>query len=277
MKSVARYSVITLLVLFLGMGAAQAQNESAAAEDLAKKLSNPISDLVSVPFQFNWDNGVGPNEDLRLLLNIQPVVPFSISENWNLIGRWIMPVVSQPELAPGSGTAFGFGDIVASGFFSPKKPTAGGLIWGVGPVFALPATTNPLLGSGKWSAGPTAVALKQSGPWTYGGLVNHLWSVADTGEPARADVNQTFIQPFLGYTTKSAVTFTVNSESAANWEAADGEEWTVPIHLIVSKVTKFGPFPFSIGVGGAWYAETPTGGPEWRFRTQFVLLLPRGK
>ncbi len=248
---------------------------SANAEELAKKLSNPISDLVSVPFQFNWDNGVGTEDDLRFILNVQPVVPFTLNENWNLIGRWIMPFISQPELAPGTGTVFGMGDIVASAFFSPSK-TRDGLTWGVGPVFSLPATTDPLLGSGKWSAGPTGVVLKQGGPWTYGGLVNHLWDVADTGDTDRPDVNQSFIQPFLAYTTKAAVTYTVQSESSANWEADGGEEWTVPINLLVSKVTKFGPFPMSIGGGYGYFVESPTGGPDWKLRFSVTLLFPRG-
>jgi hypothetical protein len=185
-----------------------------------------------------------------------------------------MPFVSQPELAPGSSTAFGTGDIVASAFLSPSK-SRGGLTWGAGPVFSLPTTTDPLLGSGKWSAGPTAVVLKQQGPWTYGGLVSHMWDVADTGDPDRSDVNQSFLQPFLAFTTKGAFTYTVNSESSANWEATSGEEWTVPINVTVSKITKFGPFPMSLGAGAGYFVESPTGGPDWKLRFQATVLLPR--
>ncbi len=273
-------ALLSMLIL-VASGAAYAQQAGGAtasgdAEELAKKLSNPVAALVSIPLQFTWDNGVGPQDDLRFVLNVQPVVPFTLNENWNLIGRWILPFVSQPQLAPGSGTAFGTGDIVGSAFFSPSKPR-GGLIWGVGPVLSLPTTTDPLLGSGKWSAGPTAVALKQQGPWTFGGLVNHLWSFADTGDPVRPDVNRSFFQPFLSYRTKKAVTYSINSESAANWEAASGEKWTIPINLGVSKVTQFGPFPMSLGVGAGYFVETPTGGPDWTMRFSVTLILPRGR
>src|SRR5262245_652954 len=143
------------------------------AEALAKKLTNPISDLVSIPFQFNWENGVGPDDGLRTILNIQPVVPFAINERWNLVERWIMPYVSQPEFL---GSKSGFGDITFSSFLSPAHPSD--LIWGVGPVLTLPMTSDPALGSGQWSLGPTAVLLKMKGPWVYGILWNQLWSFA---------------------------------------------------------------------------------------------------
>lgn len=252
--------------------AAAAASATPSAADLAKKLANPISDLVSIPFQFNWDEGVGPNEDLRFLLNIQPVLPISISEKWNLVGRFILPVLSQPTLVPGGEARFGTSDIVVSAFLSPKK---GGLIWGVGPVFSLPTTSDPFLGSGKWSLGPTAVVLKQNGPWTVGGLANHLWSVAATGDVERDAVNQTYFQPFVAYGLKSGVTITLSSESAANWEAESGQRWTVPLILQVSKVTRLGPFPFSMGAAYGYYVETPDGGPSWKLRMSFSVLLPR--
>ena len=249
-----------------------ASDDAAKAADLARQLSNPVADLVSIPFQFNWENGVGPNEDLRQVINIQPVVPFSLNKNWNLIGRWILPYVSQPALFTGGEPVSGYSDIVFSTFFSPVNSKT---VWGVGPVFSLPTTTNPLLGSGKWSFGPTFVVLKQTGPWTYGMLFNHLWSFANTGNIDRADVSQAFIQPFLTFGTKTGVTYTVQSESTANWNASDGEEWTIPINFLVSKVTKLGPFPFSIAGGVGYYVESPSGGPEWKLRTVFALILPR--
>ena len=245
------------------------------SEAVAKELNNPVSSMVSVPLQFNWDQGVGVNDDLRTTINFQPVIPVKLTEDVNLITRFILPYLSQPVLVPGGDTAQGTSDILLSFFLSPSK--AGKVIWGVGPAFSIPTTTDPMLGSGKWSAGPTGLVLKQSGPWTVGVLVNHLWSFADTGDIERTEVNQTFIQPFLAHTSKSALTFNVNSEATANWKARNGEEWTIPINFAVTKVIKLGPFPFSVGGGVGYYVESPEGGPEWKLRLIATLILPGGK
>ena len=255
-----------------------AQGQPAAppsAKDVAKQLSNPVANLVSVPFQLNWDNGVGPNKDLRHVMNFQPVVPMPLNDNWNVIGRMIVPFIGQPALMPGSAASSGTGDIVLSAFLSPSRVR--GVVWGVGPVFGLPTTSDPFLGSGKWSMGPTAVVLKQSKAITVGALANHLWSVANTSNIERRDVNQTFLQPFVSYTTTSAVTLSVNTETTANWEAADGNVWTVPLNVSVSKLTRLGPFPFSLGSGVGVYIVSPEGGPSWKLRMTMTLILPRSR
>jgi hypothetical protein len=253
-----------------------APQEAASDADLAKQLSNPVASLVSVPLQFNWDQQVGIDDDTRLTMNFQPVVPIGLNAEWNMIVRWIMPYVSQPRLFEGGVPTSGLSDIVASVFFSPAKP--GRFIWGVGPVLLLPATADPVLGTGKWGAGPTFVILKQSGAWTYGALANQIWSYAGddfTGGAPRSDVNGTFLQPFVAYTTTTAVTYNVNLEASANWEAAEGDEWTVPMHFTVSKLTKFGPFPMSVGGGVGIFLAAPGGRPDWRVRFVATLLLPR--
>jgi hypothetical protein len=238
--------------------------------ELAKKLSNPISDLVSVPFQFNWEQNVGPDKQTRFILNVQPVMPFSLTPKLNLITRIIVPFVSQPPLAAGGTAASGVSDILTSFFFSPNNGST--FTWGVGPVISLPSTTVPTLGTEKWSAGPTIVALKQAGPWTVGALWNQLWSFS--GNEARQDVNQMFVQPFLAYTTKSALTLTVQSESVGNFKA-DKDQWTVPINFLVSKVASFGTFPASYQVGFGVFPVHPDVGPSWKIRGAIVILLPR--
>jgi hypothetical protein len=261
-------ATLALAILFpAGRAAAQESDQ-----DLAKKLSNPVSDLVSVPFQFNYDHDIGPADDgERLVVNIQPVVPIGLNDNWNIISRTILPVIWQDEVAPGAGSQSGIGDILQSLFFSPKAPTAGGLIWGVGPVFLLPTGSDNQLTADKWGAGPTAVLLKQQGPWTYGALVNHIWSFA--GDSDRPDVDQTYMQPFVSYTTPTAWSFTLNSESSYNWES---EEWSVPINALVSKLTKIGNQRVSFQGGLRYWVDSPASGPEGvGARVTVTFLFPK--
>jgi hypothetical protein len=241
-------------------------------QELAKKLANPIAALISVPFQLNYDQEIGPTEDGgRWTLNIQPVIPISLSEDWNLISRTILPVVWQDDIFPGAGSQWGTGDAVQSLFFSPKAPTASGWIWGAGPVFLLPTGSDDLLTADKWGAGPTVVVLKQAGPWTYGALSNHIWSFA--GDDDRGDISATFLQPFVSYTTPTAWTFALNTESTYDWE---NEQWTVPIVPVVSHVTRIGSQLVSFGGGVRYWVETPEGGPHgWGFRLIVTLLFPK--
>lgn len=251
--------------------AVSASAVSAQEADLAKKLSNPVASLISVPFQWNYDHGLGPTDGDKVTLNIQPVIPITLNDHWNLISRTIAPVVLQNDIAGNSGTQFGLGDTTQSFFFSPKEPTAGGLIWGVGPALLLPTGTEDLLSSRKWGAGPTGVALRQSGPWTYGGLVNHIWSFA--GDDTRSDVNSTYLQPFLSYTTKDAWTFTLNSEATYNWTS---NEWSVPLNAMVSKLVTIDKRPISFQAGVRYYAASSDNGPDgFGARAAVTFLFPK--
>jgi hypothetical protein len=239
--------------------------------DLAKKLSNPVASLISVPFQFNYDSGYGPLDGQKSVLNIQPVIPISLNDDWNLISRTILPVVWQDDIAGNSGSQFGLGDTLQSFFFSPKQPTAGGLIWGAGPAFLLPTATDPLLGGEKFGLGPTIVLLKQDGALTFGALANHIWSVAGNGN--RDDVSSTFLQPFVSYTTENAWTFSLNTESSYDWK---GDQWAVPINVSVAKLTKIGEQPVSFQLGARYWATAPDNGPEgWGLRAGVTLLFPK--
>ncbi|CAD5265832.1 conserved hypothetical protein [Bosea sp. 62] len=251
-----------------GTGVALAQDATA---ELAKKLSNPVSSLISVPFQFNYDRGFGPNNrGDRKTLDIQPVIPFSLNEDWNVISRTVVPVIWQHDIAGPSGNQSGLGDVTQSFFISPKQPTAGGIIWGAGPVFLLPTATDDLLGGGKFGMGLTAVVLKQEGPWTVGALANHIWSVA--GKGGRSDISATYLQPFISYRTSDAWTFTLNTESTYDWTA---EQWSVPINFQVSKLVKFGEQPVSLSAGVRYWAAAPKNGPRgWGPRVGLTFLFP---
>jgi hypothetical protein len=253
----------------VGLGAAAAAQDQDSA-DLAKKLANPISDLISVPFQLNYNQGYFEGDGEQWQLNIQPVIPFSISENWNVISRTILPVVSQDGVIPGEGSQFGFGATTQSFFFSPKAPTRAGLIWGVGPAFLIPTATDHIA-TNQWGAGITGVALVQRHGWTVGGLANHIWSL--TGDEEDGDISATFLQPFLSYTTHRATSFGLNTESTYDWE---NEEWSVPINATVGQIVKIHRLPVQFTLGARYWADSPEGGPDnWGARFQVTLLFPR--
>jgi hypothetical protein len=247
-----------------------------AADDtteLTRQLSNPVAALISVPIQINYDSNIGPARDgERTTINIQPVIPIEINDDWNLISRTILPVVFQSDIFPGAGSQSGTGDVLASAFFSPRAPTAGGWIWGAGPALLIPTGSSRLLTTDKWGMGPTGVMLKQQNGWTYGALVNHIWSFAGNGN--RADISSTFLQPFLSYATPTAWTFGTNVESSYDWKNA---QWSVPLNLSVSKVTRFGTQLVSLGGGLRYWVESPQSGPhDIGFRVVVTLLFPKG-
>ena len=243
-----------------------------SSEELAKKLSNPVAALISVPIQVNYDDEIGKAElGKKWTINVQPVIPIEINTHWNVISRTIVPLVSQTDIFAGSGRQSGLGDVVQSLFFSPKAPTAGGWIWGAGPVFLLPTGTDDLLSGGKWGAGPTAVVLRQKDGWTFGALGNHIWSFA--GDSARSPISATFVQPFVSFTTKTATTYGLNTESTYDWKSS---RWTVPLNVSVSQVLKVGDQLISVGGGLRYWAQAPDSAPSgWGARVVVTLLFPK--
>ena len=274
MKKLKVSRIILAIAFMAGTGFfsyAQEENQGAApsADELAKKLQNPVASLISVPFQANFDFGIGPANGSRFLMNVQPVIPMSISEDWNLIGRVILPITSQTDVFGESGTQSGLGDAVVSAFFSPKEPTSGGLIWGAGPVLLVPTATNDLLGTGKFGMGPTAVGLKQIGSLTVGALINHIWSVA--GDKDRGDVNTTFFQPFVAKNFTGGYALGVNTELSQSW---DNDATSGSINIFGSKVISLGSQMAQVSIGPRIpYGNANTA--DWGFRAQFILLFPR--
>lgn len=259
---------LLLVLLFSVVIYSQASDDSADADALAKQLQNPVASLISLPFQNNFDFGIGSGNGERYTLNIQPVVPISISDKWNLIGRVILPVISQNDVFGLSGAQTGLGDTVLSGFFSPKSPTSGGLIWGAGPAILIPTATENLLGSGKLGLGPTVVVLKQAGQFTFGALANHIWSIA--GDDNRSDINLTFFQPFVARNFKGGYALTFNTEFTQNWDFDSSSGF---LHLIGSKVFSLGGQTSQLFIGPRIpYGNANTG--EWGIRGGLTLLFP---
>jgi hypothetical protein len=234
------------------------------------QLANPIASLISLPLQLNHDEDIGPSDGERWTLNVQPVIPISLNEDWNVISRTIVPLIDQEDIPAGEDET-GLGDVLQSFFFSPVAPTDGGWILGAGPVLLIPTASDETLGGEQWGIGPTGVALRQQGPWTYGALVNHIWSFA--GDDDRADVNSTFVQPFLAYTTPTAWTYTLNSETTYDWEE---DELAIPINALATKVLKVGGQLISVGGGLRYWVEDSDASPEGLgFRFIVTFLFPK--
>ncbi|MBX3359292.1 MAG: hypothetical protein KF745_12800 [Phycisphaeraceae bacterium] len=238
--------------------------------NLARQAQNPVANLISLPFQNNINFGVGPDNDIQNVLNIQPVIPFHLSEDLNLITRTILPVIYQPKPLPDDDYEFGLGDIVFSMFLSPAK--ASKFIWGAGPVFLFPSATSDSLGSGKWGAGPTVVGLYMDGPWVVGALVNNIWSFA--GESDRASVNSMTLQPFVNYNLHDGWYLTSSPIITANWQADDDDRWIVPLGGGFGKIFHIGDQPINASVQAYGNVVTPDNGPDWTLRVQFQLLFP---
>ena len=263
-----RTLVLTLALAFPSATAATAQEQE--TEALAKAAQNPVADLISLPIQNNTSFGLGPNERTQNVTNIQPVVPFRISDRWTLITRTVVPIISQPDLSAESGSTFGLGDINASLFLSPAN--AGGLIWGIGPIISLPTATDAALGSDKWGIGPSLILLTMPGHWVVGVLVNNIWSVA--GNDDRADVNQLLVQYFVNYNLANGWYLTSAPINTVNWEL-DEDKATIPLGGGVGRVFRLGRQPVNAQVQAFYLAAKPANGPDWSLRLQFQMLFPK--
>jgi hypothetical protein len=241
------------------------------AAALQKATQNPVASLISVPVQNNSNFNIGPYNRTQDVLNIQPVIPARISENWNLITRIIQPIVWQPYPNQNTGGEYGLGDMNPTFFLSPAKP--GKLIWGVGPTFIIPTATSDITGQGQFSLGPSVVVLTQPGHWTIGALANNVWSVA--GESGRTPVNQFLIQYFLNYNLKKGYYITLQPIITANWMASPSNVWTVPFGGGIGRIMKLGFQPVNLSAQFYGNAVTPAGGSPWSMRLQIAFLFPK--
>jgi len=259
---------------------AQAEVASGAAnsEALRKAAQNPVASMISIPFQENMNFGIGPADRTQNVFNIQPVIPVNLTKDWNVIVRWITPIVYQPvSIRQTSGPPIqssysGLGDMLPQFYFVPAKKSK--VIWGLGPEFLLPtATKTGILGQGKFGMGPTAVLLVQPRKWTLGVLVNNVWSIA--GHPELPDVNQLSLQYFVNYNMKKGWYLTTGPTLTANWKAPSGDQWVVPFGGGVGRIMKLGPQPANLKVQFFGNAVHPAGASPWGMQLQIVLLYPK--
>jgi len=257
--------IVPLMAILLSFPAIiNAQNE---ATDLSKAAANPLADLVSFPFQNNLNMNYGPYNRNMNVLNIQPVIPFA---DGKIITRTIFPIVRIPDFSSETGKySSGLSDIVFTAFYTPKSK----IMWGVGPVLEIP-TGGAERGTQKWSAGPSFVVLVQPGDWTFGGLINNAWSFA--GDEDADDVNHMLINLFIvrqlgdGWYLNSAPIIT------ADWTAENDQKWIVPLGLGGGKLIFLGgKLPVNLQTQVYYNLVKPDFGPEWQWRFQLQILLPK--
>jgi hypothetical protein len=275
-----------LIVLVLAAAGLLASGVGAPAQDgadlaeLARKTQNPISSMISLPFESTFNLTNGRNDETQYFLQIQPVVPIGIGAGWNLITRPIIPLISQPEKAQlpvipivtstGDRT-FGIGDINISFFLSPDSDS--NFTWGAGPVFLLPTASDEALGAEKWGAGPTAVGLYQAGKWSMGMLVGHIWSFGGTSK--RDDVDLTYLQPFVNYNLTDGWYLSTSPIISANWEATSGQKWTVPIGAGIGKIFAIGNQRMNARFNAYYNVERPSGAANTQLQFTIQFLFPR--
>ncbi len=267
MKTIGSFLGVAALLML----AVSAMGQEVSEEELAKATQNPVGDLISVPFQNNMIFRTGPDEELMNVLNIQPVWPLNFNEDWNIITRTILPIVSVPGFGPDDDGATGLGDVVITAFLSPAEP--GELIWGAGPVFSLPLATKDGIRTDKWGFGPSAVVLKMNGPWVYGGLFNNIWSFA--GDADMPDMNQMLLQPFVNFNMPGGWYLVSAPIITANWKADSGNTWTLPIGGGVGKIFRVGQLPLNGTVQGYYNLERPEYAGESVLRLQLQFLFPK--
>jgi hypothetical protein len=269
-----RSKIISLLVMgvFCGIICVQSAFAKEKAAGLAKDLANPLSAAITVPMQLNFDENIGPDEKGSMIqLNVQPVLPFTLNEDWYLISRTVIPLTFQDDIPVKGEGESGLGDVFQSFFLSPSVVEKEGWIWGIGPAMLLPTASDEALGTEKWSIGPTAVALKQVGPWTVGALANHIWSFA--GDDDRDSVNSTYKEPWVSYVTSANTTVSLSIESTYDWRT---EDWGVPVNFIVDQLFQIGEQYIQVGAAVKYWADSVNGGPQdFGFRLQMTFLFAK--
>jgi len=265
--------MIVMLYICFSVGTFAQENlktETNDAAEIAKKLANPIGALISVPFQNNMDVAIGDYNGSRNTLNFQPIVPFSLSEKYSLITRYIVPIIAQYDITGENTSQIGLADALVSGWIS-NAVVKNGFVWGLGAAFLVPTATDELLGTKKLGIGPTAIALKQTKGWTFGILVNQIWSVA--GDAERSDVNQMYLQPFITHNWKSGSGLTINSETTLNWEA---NSTTSYINVMAGGLTKFGNQLVQLQIGPRIQVAAPEGSKSpFGVRAAAIFVFPK--
>jgi hypothetical protein len=264
-------ALATALVLLLAQAVhGQGSNNGTNLQALVTESLNPVGHMVKLPLQNNFDFGVGPDKVTQYTLNIEPIIPFRLNDEWNLVTRAVIPIINQPSAGPDRPSATGLGDINPALFLSPSR--SHGQFYGFGPTCTLPTGTSPSLTSGEWSLGPAAVYLATPGPWMIGAFANQQWSVAGWGE---RNVSLTTLQPMAIYHLPRGWYLVSVPIITANWEVRSDDRWTVPVGGGAGKIVKLGKVPMNLQLQAFYNVEHPREGADWQLRFQMLFLFPK--
>lgn len=230
---------------------------------------NPVASVISVPFQNNTYFNLGPYHRSADVLLVQPVIPFKLNDDWNLITRWITPVViDRPRISPSEGQEFGLGNLEPQFYLSPAHP--GKIIWGVGPQVVVPTATDKTFGVRRWGGGPAAVALTIQGPWVGGLLANNAWTGRENGRR----FNEMTLNPFVNYNLPHGWYLASSPVITADWEAESSNRWTVPVGGGFGRVFKIGEQRVNARIQGLYNVVRPDYAPDWQLQVQVQFLFP---
>ena len=273
MKTTLKHALAPAVAIGMALCVTPSARAEMDAEQLAKLAQNPVGNLISVPFQSNTNFNLGADKKTQEILNIQPVIPISVNNEWNIITRTILPVIWQPSLGPGIESVNGIGDVSLTAFLSPAQP--GEWIWGAGPIVQIPTNSNSALGNGNWGLGPAFVVLHtaKGDPFVYGVLLNNVWSLSSSQQGG--SYNNGLIQPFLNYNMAGGLYLTTSPILTANWKQSGSQRWTVPLGGGVGKIFHFGKLPVNSQISAYYNVARPDFAPNWQLRVQVQLMFPK--
>ena len=248
------------------------QERPLSEEQVLQRLANPLAALASFSLTADFDYHIGPLEEgHRTTMSVQPQVPLSLGEEWNIVSRTILPVIYQEETFPGAGNQFGVGDLTEAVYLVAAQPSRRGWIGGVGPIFRLPVGSDDLLSSKKWALGPSLALIRQQDDFTFGVIASQLWSFA--GSDRRPDISVLTFDPFATWRMVGLWNLTLHLPSSYDFRA---DQWTIPAALTVEKLVSFQKAPVTISFGIRWWADGPDSGPhDLGFRFGLTLVFPK--
>jgi hypothetical protein len=263
--------VFAMIVFFIADLRSQTSEQAKEMMELAEAAQNPIADMNMIPIQFNWYTGGGLGDQTMMQTLIQPVLPLPLTKRWNVVSRTVIALISMPVGGENGDRAKGIGDIQEQIYFTPTKKHK--VIYGFGPVFSFPTSTNEVWATGQFAVGPNAVIVVMPGKWLVGAVANNLWRFA--GSDNTTAINSFYFQYFVNYNFNKGWALGTAPSITANWNAPEGQQWTVPVGLNISKITVIGKQPLSLNIQYYYNVVRPDNEGSSQIRILVSFLFPK--